>query len=146
MLADADPHHPALHPGERAFGILRQIATADHEDENERPKRGAAWHQATPIRFLSINAAWPGAVPPGRSRSGAGGAAEARFGAAHRLGVELKEASRPRLAGERIRVFRPDRRDEERCEPWPAEGAFRRLGDRSEEHTSELQSLMRISY
>src|SRR3546814_1294477 len=47
------------------------------------------------------------------------------------------------VAGERTRVVDMDSRSIEECARLGVEG---QIGDRSEEHTSELQSLMRSSY
>src|SRR3546814_16215731 len=69
-----------------------------------------------------------------------------RSGAGRDTGADVRRSARP--AGARRGVF--DRLRPRRCAPGAARrdagiGAKRRAG-RSEEHTSELQSLMRISY
>src|SRR3546814_4197592 len=63
-------------------------------------------------------------------------AAQARAGVRLRSHRNRRVPSRPGLPPARRRHHAPDR----------AGGAERRAGGRSEEHTSELQSLMRISY
>src|SRR3546814_1363679 len=75
---------------------------------------------------------------------------DAQFGAARRLRIEVvrhrDEARDERLiAPESDRVAAVDRHDRDR-RPRTLPRRRDERGERSEEHTSELQSLMRISY
>src|SRR3546814_9015610 len=69
---------------------------------------------------------------------------------AQRPAVELHVDARPAAGNERIRTLRGagavDAADRRRDVAGADEDDVRCIGERSEEHTSELQSLMRISY
>src|SRR3546814_2929871 len=69
-----------------------------------------------------------------------------RAAAAHRRGTAAGAAPRRRRAGHRATALDRAGSRARRRAAWLAAGAARGRTARSEEHTSELQSLMRISY